>query len=89
MKFKELVIEQLATKPFGGWVGITMVLIASILIVLFAPQDNVKPVQFTGSVGEVDLNVAVYVALSCTFESILEGLTLPSLHERNTYSELA
>lgn len=34
-KIKQFVIEQLETKPFGGLVGIAIILIASLLIAIF------------------------------------------------------
>lgn len=36
MKLKNIISEQLATKPFGGWFGITIVFVASVLIVIFS-----------------------------------------------------
>jgi hypothetical protein len=34
MKVKEWVINQIATKPFGGLVGITLILIVAIIIAI-------------------------------------------------------
>lgn len=34
---KKYIIDQLGTKPFGGTVGISIILIAAILIALYKP----------------------------------------------------